>query len=62
MRSTPEPDIPIYRIFPLWFLDEALRLRVLTLNSPSRWEDPYEVIGEKIIVVRKLGEKLDIHE
>jgi hypothetical protein len=52
-------DAPVYRIVPLWFLDEALRLRVLTLNSPTRWEDPYELIGEKISIVRKVGEKFE---
>jgi len=26
-----EPDGPIYRIFPLWFLEEALWLRQLVL-------------------------------
>jgi hypothetical protein len=54
-----DPDAPIYRIFPLWFLDEALRLRLLTLNSPSRWEDPYEIIGERISIIRNVADKLE---
>ncbi|MCK9984605.1 MAG: hypothetical protein AzoDbin1_01077 [Azoarcus sp.] len=48
--GVPDPDIPIYRIFPLWFFEEALRLRQLVLVSPRSWEDPYEIIGDAIAV------------
>jgi hypothetical protein len=39
-----DPDAPIYRIFPLWFFEEALRRRQLVLSTPRRWEDPFEVL------------------
>lgn len=45
-----DPDIPIYRIFPLWFFEEVLRLKRLTLVQPKSWEDPYEIIGDAIAV------------
>lgn len=45
-----DPDAPIYRIFPLWFLEETLRLRQLTLVRPNRWEDPFEIVGDAIAV------------
>ena len=37
-----ELDRPLHRIFPLWRLEEALRLRRLTLVKPSVWPDPRE--------------------
>lgn len=45
-----DPDKPIYRIFPLWFLEETLRLRQFALVSPHLWEDPFEVIERNIAV------------
>jgi hypothetical protein len=36
------PEAPIYRIFSLWFFEEALRLRQLVLMPPRKWDDPYE--------------------
>ncbi|MCO8309649.1 hypothetical protein [Pseudomonas mandelii] len=45
-------DKPIYRIFPQWALEEALRLKRITLVPPSFWEDPYEVIESKIVITR----------
>src|SRR4029077_3432761 len=45
-----EPDRRIYRIFPLWFLEEALRLRQLVLVPRASWEDPYEVLEKRIAV------------
>lgn len=45
-----DPDAPIYRIFPLWCLEESLRLRRITLVQPRAWEDPFEIIGEAIAV------------
>ena len=41
----PDPDAPIYRFYPLWFFEEALRLRQLVLVPPHRWEDPFEVLA-----------------
>lgn len=35
-------DRPLHRIFPIWMLEEALRLRRLTLVRPSLWIDPRE--------------------
>lgn len=52
----PNPDAPIFRIFPFWFFEEALRLRQLVLTRPSSWEDPFEVLDEAIAVnARKQG-------
>jgi hypothetical protein len=45
-----DPDEAIYRIFPLWFLEEALRLRQLVLVPRTSWEDPYEVLEKRIAV------------
>jgi hypothetical protein len=39
-----DPDMPIYRLFPLWYLHAALRLRQLVLVSPELWEDKYEML------------------
>lgn len=47
------PDDPVYRIFPLWFLEEALRLKQLILVQPTLWEDPYELLTERVAVVDK---------
>ena len=44
-----DPDEPIYRVFPLWFFEDALR-RQLFLVPPDMWEDPYEVIVRRLIV------------
>jgi hypothetical protein len=44
-------DSPIYRIFPLWFFEEALRLRQLVLVAPERWEDPWEILASSIMMV-----------
>lgn len=48
-----DPDKPVYRIFSLWHFEEAIRLNQLTLVSPVRWEDPFEVLPESIQVVDK---------
>lgn len=45
-----DPDAPIYRILPLWFLEETFRLKQLVLVSPRLWEDPLEIVGEPIAV------------
>ncbi|NMF87078.1 hypothetical protein [Aromatoleum petrolei] len=43
-------DVPIYRIFPVWHLEEAVRLRRAVLVPPRRWDDPFEVVGNAISV------------
>ncbi len=43
-------DMPIYRIFPLWFFEQALRTKSLTLAAPKLWEDKYEILGNAIAV------------
>lgn len=48
-----DPDRPIYRIFPLWHLEEVMRLNQLSLVQPARWEDPFEVLPQRIQVVDK---------
>lgn len=45
-----DPDKPIYRIFPIWALEEALRLRRITLVRPNTWDDPFEIVGDAIAV------------
>jgi hypothetical protein len=47
-----DPDKPIYRIFPIWALEEALRLRRITLMQPIAWDDPFEIVGDAIAVNR----------
>jgi hypothetical protein len=58
----PNPDAPIYRIFPLWFLHEALGSKHLAMVSPSLWEDPYEVIGRAIAVNTPQGGQTIINQ
>lgn len=41
-------DKPIFRIFRQWDLQEAVRLKRLTLVPPRFWEDPFEVIESMI--------------
>ena len=53
----PDPDVPIYRIYPLWFLEEALRLRQLVLVPPRLWDDPYEILGQRIAVNEWKGDR-----
>lgn len=45
-----DPDEPIYRIYPLWFLEEALRLRQLVLVKPELWEDPFETLAYSLAI------------
>ena len=54
-----DPDQPVYRIYPLWGLEEALRLRQLVLVAPRLWEDPFEVIGNGIAVDRPRGDRIE---
>lgn len=49
-------DAPIYRIFPLWYFEEALRVKNLALVPPQRWEDPYESLPWSIVITRKSGQ------
>lgn len=39
-----DPDRPIYRIYPLWYFQSALRLKQLVLVQPQLWSDPYELL------------------
>jgi hypothetical protein len=49
-----DPDISIYRVYPLWrFFEEALRLRHLVLVQPSSWSDPYEQLIWSCKVINK---------
>lgn len=48
-----DPDAPIYRIFPVWYFEEALRLRQLVLRDPGLWEDPYEILPSRVMVDRR---------
>jgi hypothetical protein len=41
------PDEPVYRIYPLWFFEEALRLKTLVLLTPNKWDDPFEFLPER---------------
>jgi hypothetical protein len=47
----PDPDLPIFRIFPLWFFEEVLRTGRLLLVAPDRWEDPFEAPTRSIVLV-----------
>lgn len=51
-------DAPIYRIFSVWYLEEAMRLRRTVLVPPHRWEDPLEFIGTAIAVNYYDGERM----
>jgi hypothetical protein len=45
-----DPDEPIYRFFPLWFFEEALKMRQLVLVNPQMWEDPFEDLLEGVVL------------
>lgn len=53
-----DPDQPIYRIFPLWFFEEALRVKNIMLVHPSTWEDPFEILSMFIAVEQNVNDKL----
>jgi hypothetical protein len=44
------PDAPIYRIFPLWYFEETLRLRQLVLVPPQWWHDPFEILASQTMM------------
>jgi len=54
-----DPDEPVYRIYPLWFLEEALRLRQIVLVAPHLWEDPFEVSASVIAVDQLKGDRYE---
>jgi hypothetical protein len=56
-RGIADLDAPIYRIFSLWALEEAFHARQLTLVEPELWEDPHELMAERIVVVGSQGEQ-----
>lgn len=49
-------DTPLFRFYPLWFFEEALRARVLVLVPPQRWDDPWESIAWQIAINRRSGQ------
>jgi hypothetical protein len=52
-----EPDGPIYRIFPLWFFEETLRVRNLALLPPDSWDDPFEVFPSEVAMLDENGKQ-----
>src|SRR5579871_7064477 len=50
-----DPDMAVYRIFPLWYLEEALRLQKIVLVDPRLWEDPLEAGGWLIVADVRTG-------
>jgi hypothetical protein len=54
----PDPNITIYRIFPIWRLQQVLRLRRLTLVCPEMWDDPFEVMARRIALNYDIDGKL----
>lgn len=44
-------DKPIYRIFPLWFFEQSLALKSLSLVPPSAWEDPFEDMCSRAMII-----------
>lgn len=53
-------DGPVYRIFPLWCLEESLRLRQMSLVQPRIWEDPFESIEESTHIQQPDGSLISI--
>lgn len=53
-------DGPIYRIFPLWCLEESLRLRNISLVQPRIWDDPFESIENLISFEQPNGDQIEI--
>jgi hypothetical protein len=54
-----DPDTPIYRMFPLWRLEEALQRHELVLVRPTLWDDPFELIGEPIKLTTRRGGRVE---
>ena len=52
VTGIPDLDRPLYRIFPLWFFEYALRVNggCLVLVPPRVWEDPYEDLCARIMM------------
>ena len=48
-----DPDEAIYRMFPVWFFEQALSLRQIVLVPPWWWEDPYEILASLVMVAAK---------
>jgi hypothetical protein len=53
-----DPDQPIYRIFSLWFFEEAIRTKNMILAHSSTWEDPYELLGRSIVIQHQTNDKV----
>lgn len=45
-------DRPLHRIFPVWHLEETVRLRRLALVKPSLWLDPREDPAATFVIQR----------
>lgn len=45
-----DPDTAVYRIFPLWFFEEVLRLRQIVMVRPITWDDPFELLLPRVFV------------
>lgn len=50
IRLDGQLDRPLYRIFPLWFFEDMLRVQRLMLVPPSFWEDPQEDVPASIMM------------
>jgi hypothetical protein len=46
-----DPDIAVYRIFPLPYFEDALRNRELVLLTPELWPDRFEVLPRRLFVI-----------
>jgi hypothetical protein len=44
------PELQIFRIFPLRYFEESLRLKLLVLVPPQNWEDPFERLPEHSVI------------
>ena len=53
---------PIYRIMPLFRLEEMIESRQNVLIRPSLWKDPYENISSNSVVVRKGGQPIPLNQ
>ncbi len=51
-----DPNTPVYRIYPLWFFQQALRLKQLVLVQPHSWPDPYEQLPWRCKIIKKRPE------
>jgi hypothetical protein len=64
LRGLPDLDRPLYRIFPLWFFEDALRVNGgrLVLVRPQVWEDPFEHVYASIQMQGPNGQQKQLVE